>query len=47
MLHDDFLRGHVIVGKCGKDGKDFQIDPKLRNKIPKEFVRFCRPLDEN
>jgi hypothetical protein len=42
MQHDEFLRGHVIIGKCGENGKDFRIDPKLKDKIPKEFLRFCR-----
>jgi hypothetical protein len=42
MQHDDFIRGHVIIGKCGDDGKDFRVDPKLCNKVRKEFVQFCR-----
>ena len=42
MQHDDFLRGHVIIGKCGNNGEDFRIDPKLCDKVPKEFVRFCQ-----
>jgi hypothetical protein len=45
MQHDNLLRGNVIVGKCGEDGKDFRIDPKIKDKLPKElkeFQRFCR-----
>ncbi len=42
MQHDDLIRGNVIIGKCGDDGKDFRIDPKLCNKVRKEFARFCR-----
>lgn len=45
MLHDNLLRGNVIIGKCGEDGKRFSIDPKLEDKLPKElkkFKRFCR-----
>lgn len=45
MQHDDFLRGNVMIGKCGNDGKDFRLDPKIKEKLPKElkeFQRFCR-----
>ena len=42
MQHDDFLRGKVMVGKCGVDGKDFRLDPKIKDKVQKEFQRFCR-----
>lgn len=45
MLHDNLLRGNVIIGKCGDDGKDFRIDPKLKDILPKElkqFQRFCK-----
>ena len=42
VQHDDFIRGHVIIGKCGNGGKDFRLDPRLCKKIQKEFVQFCR-----
>lgn len=42
LKYEEVFRGNVIIGKCGGDGKDFRIDPRLANKIPKEFARFCR-----
>ena len=42
MQHDEFIRGNVIIGKCGENGENFLIDPKLKNKIPKEFVTFFK-----
>ncbi|MCW4024949.1 MAG: hypothetical protein NWF01_07945 [Candidatus Bathyarchaeota archaeon] len=45
MLHDNLLRGNVIIGSCGDEGKNFTIDPKLKDKLPKElkkFQKFCR-----
>jgi len=31
-----------MIGKCGDDGKDFRLDPKIKDKVRKEFQRFCR-----
>ena len=42
LKHDDLLRGNVIIGKCGENGKDFRIDPRLVDYVPKEFRRFCK-----
>jgi hypothetical protein len=45
LLHDNLLRGNVIIGSCGDEGKNFWIDPKLKDKLPKELKKlegFCR-----
>jgi hypothetical protein len=42
LKYEQIFRGNVIIGKCGADGKDLRINPRLANKIPKEFARFCR-----
>lgn len=45
LLHDNLLRGNVIIGSCGEAGKLFFIDPMLKDKLPKElkkFQKFCR-----
>jgi hypothetical protein len=45
LLHDNLLRGNVIIGSCGEAGKFFFIDPMLKDKLPKElkkFQKFCR-----
>jgi hypothetical protein len=42
LKHEDFLRGKVIIAKCGENGKDFRIDPRLVDSVPKEFRRFCK-----
>ena len=42
MKHDDLLRGKVIIVKCGENGKDFRIDPRLIDYVPKELRRFCK-----
>jgi hypothetical protein len=42
LKHDDLLRGNVIIAKCGENGKDFRIDPRLVDYVPKEFRRFCK-----
>jgi hypothetical protein len=45
LLHDNLLRGNVIIGSCGENGKIFFIDPMLKDKLPKElkkFQKFCR-----
>ena len=45
LLHDNLLRGNVIIGSCGEDGKLFFVDPMLKDRLPKELKklqRFCR-----
>jgi hypothetical protein len=42
LKHNDLLRGNVIIVKCGENGKDFRIDPRLVDYVPKEFRRFCK-----
>jgi hypothetical protein len=42
LKYEQVFRGNVIIGKCGAEGKDLRIDPRLANKIPKELTRFCR-----
>jgi hypothetical protein len=42
MKHNDLLRGNVIIAKCGENGKDLRIDPRLADYVPKEFRRFCK-----
>jgi hypothetical protein len=42
LKHDEFLRGHVMIGKCGEDGNTLRLDPRLADKIPKEFSKLCR-----
>jgi hypothetical protein len=42
LKHDDLLRGNVIIAKCGENGKDFRIDLRLVDYVPKEFRRFCK-----
>jgi hypothetical protein len=45
LLHDNLLRGNIIIGSCGETGKLFFIDPMLKDKLPKElkkFKEFCR-----
>jgi hypothetical protein len=42
LEHEDLLRGNVIIGKCGEDGKRLFLDPRLIDKVPKELKRFCR-----
>lgn len=42
LKHDDLLRGNVIIAKCGENGKDLRIDPRLADYVPREFLRFCK-----
>jgi len=42
LKYDNLLRGNVIIGKCGEDRKMLLLDPRLADKVPKEFKRFCR-----
>jgi hypothetical protein len=42
LKHDYLLRGNVIIAKCGENGKDLRIDPRLVDYVPKEFRRFCK-----
>jgi len=42
LKHNELLRGNVMIGKCGKDGKEFRLDPRLIEYVPKEFQRFCK-----
>lgn len=42
LRYDKALRGNVIIGKCGEDGKMLRINPKLVDKIPKAFRDLCR-----
>lgn len=42
LKHGDLLRGNVLIGKCGENGRDFRLDPRLIEYVPKEFGRFCR-----
>ena len=42
LQHDEALRGKVIIGKCGEDGRMFRINPKLTDKTPKYFQDLCR-----
>jgi len=45
LKHNDILRGNVLIGNCGDDGKSFWINPRLKDKLPKElknFQQFCR-----
>lgn len=42
LQYDKALRGNVIIGKCGEDGKMLRINPKLANKIPEAFRSLCR-----
>ena len=41
LEYDLALRGNVIIGKCGKDGEILGINPRLIDKVPKEFRSFC------
>jgi len=42
LKHNELLRSNVMIGKCGEDGKDLRLDPRLIEQVPKEFRRFCR-----
>jgi hypothetical protein len=42
LKHNDLLRGNVIIGKCGEDGKTILFDPRLTDVIPQAFRRYCR-----
>jgi 4-aminobutyrate aminotransferase-like enzyme len=42
LQHDEALRGNVIIGKCGEDGRMFRISPKLTDRTPEYFRGLCR-----
>jgi hypothetical protein len=42
LEHDKAIRGNVIIGKCGEDGRTFRVNPRLANMIPKAFRSLCR-----
>jgi len=42
LLHDNLLRGGVLIGSCGDEGKNCWIDPKLKDKLPKELKKLER-----
>jgi hypothetical protein len=42
LKHNSLLRGNVIIAKCGENGKELRIDPRLVDYVPKEFRRFCK-----
>jgi hypothetical protein len=42
LKYEHVFRGNIIIGMCGDDGKDLRINPRLTNKIPKEFANLCR-----
>ena len=42
LKHGELLRGNVMIGNCGDAGKDFYLDPRLADYVPKEFRQFCR-----
>ena len=42
LKHQETLRGNVIIGKCGEDGKMLRFDPRLADKMPQCFRRLCR-----
>jgi hypothetical protein len=42
LKHNDLLRGNVVIGKCGEDGKQIRFDPRLIDVVPQAFRRYCR-----
>jgi hypothetical protein len=42
LKYDKDLRGNVIIGECGDDGKTIWFNHNLVDKVTKEFKKLCR-----